>query len=384
MVTGNSSSTTEPISSITREVDLAFTLLGGVSLVLLAGITLAMIWFAVRYNRKRARKTEQIEGNLWLEVTWVVIPTIIVTWMFFLGYEGFLLMRQVPDNAMVVQVTGQQWSWSFHYPDDDVSSTEMVVPVNRPVKVELTAPPEDVIHSFFIPDFRVKEDAVPGKDTYLWFESNREGEFDIFCAEYCGKDHSQMISELRVVSEVDYRSWIRSQIAKQYKPLELAALEDPQHPEFSPDKLNIDGARLYTTYCASCHGAEGDGSGLPGVARDFNDLSGWKKSPKVTDIYRTLTEGIDGTQMRAFPNFTPWEKVALAHEVRSFIPADLPSVTEEEYTALVEEYGLDEMTGPGETIPVERAMELMVAEAEEDGGTGGQTTEPDGGPPEQQ
>lgn len=355
----------QPISDITREVDLAFNMMGWISLILLGGITLAMVYFVIRYSRGRAKKTTQIEGNLWLELTWVVLPTILVTWMFWVGYKGFLLIREVPEGAMVVKVTGQQWSWSFYYPEERISTTEMTVPVNTPVKVEITSPPDDVLHSFFIPDFRVKEDAVPGKETYLWFESNRVGDFNIFCAEYCGKDHSRMISMLHVVSEDDYRKWIRAQVQKKYKPLEFEGLVDPNHPAFGPDDLNIDSAALYRNYCASCHGAEGDGSGLPGVARNFNDLPKWKKSSKATDIYRTLTEGIAGTQMRSFPNFTPWEKVGLAHTVRRFIRDGAQPITDEDYATLVEQYELDKMQGPKETITVERAMELLTEDAAE-------------------
>lgn len=354
---------TQPLSDITREVDLAFNMMGWISLFLLLGITLAMVWFVFRYSRGRAKTTTQIEGHFWLEVTWIVLPVILVTWMFWVGYKGFLLIREVPEGAMVVKVTGQQWSWSFYYPEEGISTTEMVVPVNTPVKAEITAPPDDVLHSFFIPDFRVKEDAVPGKETYLWFESNRVGDFNIFCAEYCGKDHSRMISMLHVVSEEDYRKWIKAQEAKKYKPLEYEGLVNADHPAFGPDDLNIDAAALYRNYCASCHGAAGDGSGLPGVARDFNDLPKWKKSSKVTDIFRTLTEGIPGTQMRAFPNFAPWEKVGLAHQVRSFIREGAEPITEEDYAALVEQYKLDKMQGPRETIPVDRAMELLTQEA---------------------
>ena len=352
-----------PLSDITAEVDLAFNYMGWISLFLLLGITLTMIFFVVRFHRGRARKTKQIEGHFWLEVTWIVLPTLLVTWMFWIGYRGFLLIRTVPEGAMVVKVTGMQWSWSFYYPEEGITSTEMTVPVNTPVKVEITAPPDDVIHSFYIPDFRVKEDAVPGKETYLWFESKRTGEFNIFCAEYCGKDHAQMISMLHVVSEEDYGKWIKAQIARKYKPLEFAGLADPDDPVFGPEDLNIDSARLYRNYCASCHGAAGDGSGLPGVARDFNDLPNWKKTNRITDIYRTLAEGIKGTQMRAFPNFTPWEKVALGHQVRRFIREGLQPVTEDDYAELVAQYELDKMQGPGETIPVEKAIELLTDEA---------------------
>lgn len=350
-------------SEIAREVDRALWLIGGVSVVMLAGITLAMVMFSIRFRRDKTPRTSQIEGHKWLEVAWIVIPTIIVTWLFFVGYEGFALMRNVPPDAMVVEVTGKQWMWSFHYPEEKLDTAEMVVPVGKPVKVELTSPPDDVVHSFFIPDFRVKEDAVPGRQSYLWFEAEREGAYNIFCAEFCGKDHSQMLSVLRVVSRREYDEWVTSQRMKRYEPLVYEAVVDRQHEKFGKDGLNIDSEALYKTYCVSCHGAAGDGSGLPDVARNFTSEEKWKKGRKITEIYRTLTEGIEKTQMRAFPNLVPWERVALAHHVQSFFTSPAPEDSAEDYAALVEEYGLDKVQLPKQTIPIERAMEILSGQA---------------------
>jgi len=350
------------VSEITREVDRAMWLIGGTSLVMLFGITLAMVIMVFKFRRSKTPKTTQIHGHIWLETTWIIIPTLIVFWMFWVGYRGFVLMRNVPADAMVVEVTGKQWMWAFHYPVEKLDTSEMVVPVNTAVKVELTAPADDVGHSFFIPDFRVKEDAVPGQSTYLWFEAEREGTFNIFCAEFCGKGHSEMLSILRVVSEAEYQDWIMAQRAKRYEPLVFEAVVDPQHEKFGPDGLDIDPPALYKTYCQSCHGAAGDGSGLPGVARSFVTTDGWKNGRKVTDIYRTLTEGIQPTQMRAFPNLIPWERLALAHYVRSFSSAMAPEDSPEDYATLAEEYGLNEVQAPQETIPVERAMEILSRE----------------------
>lgn len=350
-------------SEISREVDRAFLMIGGVSLLLLIGITLTMLLFVFRFRRGRASTTSQIEGHFWLEITWIVIPCIIVTWMFFVGYRGFGMMRAIPEDAMVVQVLGKQWSWSFAYPEEGITSIEMVVPVNRPVRVELTAPPDDVLHSFFIPDFRVKEDVIPGRNTSLWFKSERTGNYNIFCAEFCGKDHSQMISMLRVVTEEEYQDWVRQTVLKRYKPLEYAAFTNPDHPAFGPADLNIDAHRLYATYCASCHGAQGDGTGLPGLARDFRSSDGWKKGTSVAGIYRSLEQGIEGTQMRAFPNFTPWEKVALAHLVRGYLDTPPATDSEVEYDGLVAEYELDKIQAPKESILIDRAMDLLLEEA---------------------
>jgi cytochrome c oxidase subunit 2 len=348
---------------VPEDVDRALILIAAICGVLLLGITIVMLLFVFKYSRKKAKKTSQVGHHTKLEIAWTVLPTILVIWMFFIGYSGFKKMRDVPEGAMVVEVTGRQWAWSFHYPKEKVDSMEMVVPVGEPVKVEITAPPEDVIHSFYLPEFRVKEDAVPGRTSYLWFMPERKGTYNVFCAEFCGKDHSKMTTVLRVVSKHEYREWIRTQIALRYKPLVYEALTDPEHKSFGPEELNIDAKRIYRTFCVSCHGENGDGSGLPGEARDFRLRSGWQRGPKVTTIYRTLEEGLEGTQMRAFPNFTPWERVALGHYVRTFLKEKLPTDSKKDFEALVKKYGLDKIRPPGKTLSIERAMEIMVEEA---------------------
>jgi cytochrome c oxidase subunit II len=349
-------------TAIAREYERAMALIGGACVILLIGITVVMVWFVVKYRRGKATTTRQIKGNTLLEIVWVVIPTFIVTWMFFVGYRGFELARHTPEGAQVVKVTGKQWVWTFDYPDKGISSGRLVVPVNRPIKVEITS--QDVNHSFFIPDFRVKEDAVPGKITHLWFKAEQEGTHNVFCAEFCGKDHAYMSTTVEVVSQKEYEAWVRDEQLKRYRPLEFEAVVNPKDPGFGPDQLNIDARRLYMTFCATCHGLAGDGSGLPAAhPRDFRSTANWKRSAKVVDIYRTLMEGIEGTQMRAYPNFTPWERVALAHYVRSFLKEKPPADSEEDYKALVAEYGLDKVQAPKQSIPIEKAMKLLVAEA---------------------
>jgi len=333
--------------------------------VVFVGIIVAMVLFSVKFRRRRARKVAQIEGNTVLEIAWVVIPTAIFMWMFYIGYRGFEELRDVPDDALEVDVTGQQWSWSFAYPEEGITSSELVLPVGRSVKFSLTAPPNDVLHSFYIPGLRVKEDLVPGRKTHLAIQPDHVGEYDIFCAELCGKGHSKMMSLLRVVSPGDYDAWLRKQRAKRLRPLEYEALINPNLPAFGKDDLNIDANKLFATYCVSCHGEKGDGSGLPGLARNFTSPEGWKRGMKVSDIYRTLTKGIEGSQMRPFPNLTMWERVALAHKVRSFVKGELPTDTKADFDKLVEEYGVNKVQEEKQTIPIDRAMELLVEEGAE-------------------
>ena len=190
-------------------VDRAFWYIFGVSLILLVGITAVMIYFVVRYRRSKNPVPSDIRGDWKLELIWSVIPTFIALSMFWIGWSSYTGLRNVPDDAIEVEVLGQMFSWIFIYDNDKETENELVVPVNTPVKLNIES--LDVIHSFFIPAFRVKVDAVKGLPTYLTFTPKEEGEFDIFCAEYCGTDHSYMTAKLRVVPNEEYEEWLEEE-----------------------------------------------------------------------------------------------------------------------------------------------------------------------------
>jgi cytochrome c oxidase subunit 2 len=190
-------------------VDRAFWYIFGVSLVLLVGITAVMIYFVVRYRRSKNPVPADIRGNWKLELIWSIIPTLIALSMFWIGWSSYTGLRNVPENAIQVEVLGQMFSWIFIYDNDKETENELVVPVNTPVKLNIES--LDVIHSFFIPAFRVKVDAVKGLPTYLSFLPKEEGEFDIFCAEYCGTEHSYMTAKLRVVPKEEYEEWLEQE-----------------------------------------------------------------------------------------------------------------------------------------------------------------------------
>ena len=168
-------------TSSTITFDNVFLLLLVISVVLLISITFTMIYFVVKYNRKKNPTPENIESHLLLEITWIVIPTLLVLGMFYYGWSGFKFMRTAPEGAMTVKATGRMWSWQFEY-DNGIKSGELKVPIGKPVKLLITS--QDVLHSLFIPAYRIKEDAVPGMETHLWFLPDKEGEYDLFCSEY--------------------------------------------------------------------------------------------------------------------------------------------------------------------------------------------------------
>ncbi len=194
-------------SNFVNSTDTTFFFIVAVSVFFLVVITVSMIYFVIRYSRKRNPRATNIHGNIPLEVTWTVIPTILVLIMFWMGWAGYKQLANAPADAMNVDVTAQMWKWSFKYPNG-VSSDTLFVPVNKPVKVLLHS--RDVNHSFFVPAFRVKKDVIPNRNNSAWFNADKIGTYDIFCAEYCGLNHSHMLSKVVVMPQQSFNSWFNS------------------------------------------------------------------------------------------------------------------------------------------------------------------------------
>ncbi len=192
-------------SSYSGLVDNAFIFILGTSVLLLIGVTVTMIYFVIKYRRSKNPNPAQIEDNVTLETLWTVLPTILVLVMFYYGWAGFKVMRDIPDDAMQVTVKAQMWSWVFEY-ENGKQSTELIVPTGRAVALNLES--VDVIHSFFVPAFRLKEDCVPGRHNRAWFKSIRDGEYNIFCAEYCGERHSAMLSLVKSIPAAEFDKWL--------------------------------------------------------------------------------------------------------------------------------------------------------------------------------
>jgi len=191
----------------TQAVDPVFIFIFGASLVLLVGITATMVGFVIRYHRSRAPEpTSQASGNLWLEIVWTVLPTVLVLAMFYYGWAGYLTLRQVPKGALEVTATARTWSWSFTYANGR-TSPKLIVPVGQPVLVNLVS--LDVLHGFYLPAFRVKRDVVPGMKNHAWFVADKPGTYDLFCSVYCGTDHSGMITTVEAVPPAQFAAWLQ-------------------------------------------------------------------------------------------------------------------------------------------------------------------------------
>ncbi|MGM0620723.1 MAG: cytochrome c oxidase subunit II [Bacteroidota bacterium] len=193
-------------SNFVKGVDLTFLIILGISFFFLISLTILMIVFIYKYNRKRHPVAKQIEGSTKLEIVWTVIPLLLTLLMFYFGWAGYKPMTKVPDDAMEVTVYGRMWNFSFEYENGKRTDT-LFLPKDKPVKLNLVA--MDVLHSLYIPAFRVKQDMVPGKENnFMWFEPQKEGTYELYCAEYCGLEHSYMYSYVNVMEDTAFQSWI--------------------------------------------------------------------------------------------------------------------------------------------------------------------------------
>lgn len=211
-------------SNYADSVDMVMLIIVGISVVLLLGITVAMIYFVFRYNRKKHPVAEQIHGNVTLEIIWIVVPTILVMIMFWYGYDGYQQLRADVDDAYEVKVYAFMWGWNFEYPNGKKTDT-LYVPLSRKTKLILTS--RDVNHSFYVPAFRLKEDVIGGKNHFLMLTPKTTGTYDIACAEYCGLNHSMMYTKLHVIEDFAFDKWV-SQIDE--KPAEVKS-EQEKLPE---------------------------------------------------------------------------------------------------------------------------------------------------------
>jgi len=197
----------EQASTIARGVDALYYFLTIVSGFFSILIFLFILYFAVRYRRRPTNLGPvQVEGHLGIELVWSVIPLALTLVMFGWGAALFIRNSRPPQNAQDVYVVGQQWMWKIQHQEGRREINELHVPVGQPVK--LTMASQDVIHSFFIPAFRVKQDVVPGRYTTMWFEATKAGEYHLFCAEYCGTQHSGMIGRVVVMEPDDFQRWL--------------------------------------------------------------------------------------------------------------------------------------------------------------------------------
>ena len=251
-------------STIAEGTDALFHFINVTSIILLIGITIAIIYFSWKYRRRSDNDvTPVITHNSKLEITWSVIPLILVMIVFGWGLNGYINLTTAPDDAYEIRVVGKSWLWEFHYDTGFVSVNELHVPANRPVKLVMSS--DDVLHSFYIPDYRVKMDVLPNRYSSVWFEVLEPGESVIFCTEYCGMAHSNMIATTYAHTQEDFETWL----------ITAGSADDDMDPVELGEQLVTRNA------CTTCHSA--DGTRLQGPS--FQGLWG---SERVMESGETL------------------------------------------------------------------------------------------------
>lgn len=237
-------------STVADRVDWLFYGILGLSVVCFVGITVAVIMFVAKYRHRPGHASSpSASHNDSLEITWTIIPTIVVAIIFVLGWRGYTDLITTPKHAIEVLVTGQKWNWQYTYPNGWIDST-LHVPVDEPVRLVMKS--EDVLHSYYIPAFRIKQDVMPQRYTQLWFEANEVGNYRVYCTEYCGQAHSSMSSVVVVHPPGGFEKYLEK--------AEEALLKLP------PAEL---GEYLYNQRgCKQCHsvdGAKGTGPSFKGI-----------------------------------------------------------------------------------------------------------------------
>ncbi len=226
-------------STISFEVDHLLYFLLAVAIFFTVLIFTAIIVFAIRYRRRSEHELPRVvHGGLPLEIAWTVIPFGLTMVMFTWGASVFFKESRPPDNAMNIYVVGKQWMWKLQHMEGQREINELHIPVGRPVRLTMTS--EDVIHSFFVPAFRTKQDVLPGRYTTTWFQAVKPGKYHLFCAEYCGTKHSGMIGWVYAMEPKDYEAWL--------------------HGGRAMGSLAENGEKLFDDLaCGNCHKPDGSG-----------------------------------------------------------------------------------------------------------------------------
>ncbi len=242
----NSSLFPAEASGISPYVDALYFFLVLMTIVGTALVAVLMLVFSIRYRREKNPVATQIEGSTLLEATWTIIPLAIFLVTFVWGALLYFRIYDPPANAMNIYIVGKQWMWKAEHPGGQHEINALHVPLGKPV--QLTMISQDVFHSFSIPDFRIKREAIPGRYTTVWFEATQVGTYHLFCTQYCGTQHSGMVGEVTVMTPENYKKWLEQSTSGQ--------------------SLAQNGERLFASMgCNSCHSgtAAARGPSLAGV-----------------------------------------------------------------------------------------------------------------------
>ena len=311
----------ESASTVAWKVDALYFYLSGVTLFFTLLISAVLIFFVIRYRRRTPYEIPRpVAGSHKLETIWTIIPFVIAMTMFAWGARVYFEMYKAPENAIEVYVVGKQWMWKLQHATGQREINELHVPVNRKIKLIMTT--EDVIHDFFVPAFRTKADVIPGRYVTLWFEATKTGRYHLFCAEYCGMNHSGMIGSVIVMEPREFDDWLSGNVGS---TTPAAA-----------------GQQLYQTLgCASCHGANGEGGRGPTLVGIFgnNQTLATGETVRVDETY--VRESILNPQAKLVTGFGP------------IMPTFQGQVSEDQLVQMIAY--IKSLHGGGETLPTTAA-----------------------------
>ncbi len=293
----------ERASTIANEVDALYFFLVGLSVVMSVLIATLVVSFAIKFHRRhRDEVGAQVHGGMALELAWTVVPFLTTLVIFFWGAKIYFVMASPPPETLNIYVVGKQWMWKTQHLTGQREINQLHVPVGRPVKLIMTS--EDVIHNFSIPAMRVKADVIPGRFVQIWFEPTTPGTYQIFCAEYCGTQHSRMTGQVVVMEANAYQTWLSGGTAE--------------------GSLASTGEKLFADLaCNTCHRPDSRGRG-----------------PVLQNLYGHPVQLLDSTVVTADENYlresilTPAAKVTAGYQ--PVMPAFQGLVSEEQLLALIE------------------------------------------------
>jgi cytochrome c oxidase subunit 2 len=289
-------------SRIAPQMDALFFFMVLVSLIGLTIVILLVTSFSILYSRKRHPVAVQVEGSTLLEATWTIIPLGLFLIMFVWGALIYFRVFTPPANAMNIYVVGKQWMWKAEHPGGQHEINSLHVPTGRAVQLTLIS--QDVFHSFSIPAFRVKREAIPGRYTTVWFEATQPGTYHLFCTQYCGTNHSQMIGDVVVLTPEEYKKWL----AESTSGVSLAQ----------------NGERLFASLsCAACHNARPDARG-PSLANVYGSKLALATGQSITADGAYLRESILNPSQHITQGYAP------------IMPTYQGQISEEGVIALVE------------------------------------------------
>jgi cytochrome c oxidase subunit II len=275
----------ESASTMSWKVDALYFYLSGVTVFFTLLISSVLVFFVIRYRRRTPYEIPRpIAGSHKLETLWTVIPFVIAMTMFAWGASVYFEQYSPPKNAIEIYVVGKQWMWKIQHSTGQREINELHIPVGRKVKLIMTT--EDVIHDFFVPAFRIKADVVPGRYTSEWFEATKPGTYHLFCAEYCGMNHSGMIGSVIVMEPREFDNWLSGNAGNQTPA--------------------VAGQQLYQSLgCVSCHGANGEGGRGPTLAGLFGRQTLLSTGQTVRADEAYIRESIINPQAKLVAGFGP-------------------------------------------------------------------------------